>query len=378
VLPLDRHARLAVVGPAADDLRLLQGDYSYPAHTEIVQPRDRDGRLVDAPGHFAAGAYYPESVTPLAALRLLASQNVTYAKGCGVRGTDTAGIAEAVALARGADVAVCVVGGRSGLMPNCTSGEFRDVTDLGLPGVQHQLVEAVVACGTPTIVVVMSGRAHALGWIAEHTSALVYAWLPGEQGGAAIADLLYGIASPSGRLPISLPRNAGQVPVHHDTRAGGGRSMIYGDYVDSPASPLFPFGYGLSYTTFAYTDLRVDAPGRTDAGIDVRVRVTNTGERDGAEVVQLYGRDEVARVARPNRQLVGFTRVALAPGNTATVRFSVDPSVFAYYDEDMRLVIEPGVVRLMTGDLETTVDVEGPEREIAPNDRRPTTVEVGP
>ncbi|HYL53592.1 MAG TPA: glycoside hydrolase family 3 N-terminal domain-containing protein [Acidimicrobiia bacterium] len=375
VLPLARDTRVAVIGPGADDVRLLQGDYSYPAHTEIVQPRDDAGRLVETPGRFAAGPYYPESVTPLAGIRAVAG-SVMYARGCGIRSTDTSGLREAAAVARDADVAVCVVGGRSGLMPNCTSGEFRDVTDLALPGAQQQLVETVVATGTPTIVVVLSGRPHALGWISERASALLYAWLPGEQGGAAIADILYGIASPSGRLPISLPRSAGQVPVHHDTRAGGGRSMIYGDYVDGPASPLYPFGFGLSYTTFAYADLRVDGAAGTDDCFDVSVRVTNTGLRAGTDVVQLYLRDEVARVARPNRQLAGFVRLDLAPGESSTVRFTVDPTLLAYYDEDMRLVIEPGSVCVMAGDLVARLHLDGPEREIAPNDRRPTVIEI--
>ncbi len=377
VLPLASAARVAVVGPVADDVRLLQGDYSYPAHTEIVQPRDDAGRLVETRGRFAAGPYYPESVTPLAGVQAIAS-TVTYAKGSGIRSTNTSGIAEAVALAGAADVAVCVVGGRSGLMPDCTSGEFRDVTDLGLPGAQQQLIEAVVASGIPTVVVVLSGRAHSLGWIAEHASALLYAWLPGEQGGAAIAEILYGIASPSGRLPISLPRTAGQVPVHHDPRAGGGRSMIYGDYVDAPTSPLYPFGFGLSYTTFGYSDLYIDEPARTGEAFDVRVRVTNTGARAGTDVVQLYVRDDIARVARPNRQLAGFARVDLTPGETSTVRFTVDPTLLAYYDEDMRLVIEPGAVRFMVGDLTATASLDGHEREIAPNDRRPTAVKIEP
>ncbi len=333
VLPLASHdARLAVVGPAADDMRLLQGDYSYPAHTEIVQPRDREGRLIDTPGRFAAGPYYPESVTPLSGIRALARE-AAYARGCGVRSTRIDDIAGAAALRRAADVAVCVVGGRSGLMPDSTSGEFRDVTDLGLPGAQQQLVAAVVATGTPTIVVVISGRVHALPWIAEHAAALLYAWPAGEQGGAAIADVLFGAVSPSGKLPISLPRSAGQIPVHHDTRAGGGSSAIYGDYVDSPTTPLFPFGFGLSYTSFSYADLAVDEPVHTEAPFDVRVSVTNGGARPGTEVVQLYLRDEVARVARPKQSLAGFARVPLEPGASATVTFTVDSSALGYYDE---------------------------------------------
>lgn len=376
ILPLATDQRVALIGPAADDIRLLQGDYSYPAHTEIVQPRDETGRLIEPSGDFAPGPYYPESVTPLAGIRAHAA-HVAYAKGAGVRGERTDGFAEAIDCARAAAVAVCCVGGRSGLMPDCTSGEFRDASDLGLPGVQQELVEAIVATGTPTVVVVVSGRVHALPWIAEHAAALLYAWVPGEQGGAAIADVLFGIASPSGRLPISLPRSAGHVPVHHDHRAGGGRSQIFGDYLDAPAWPLFFFGHGLTYTTFEYDQLRVIGDTPTDAPFVVEVDVRNTGDREGTEVVQLYLRDEVARVARPDRGLAGFTRMTLAPGEAGTARFSVDPTQLAYYDEQMRLVIEPGDVRVMVGGLETRFTLSGPERRISPNDRKPTISTIG-
>ncbi len=375
VLPLDPATRLAVIGAAADDVRLLQGDYSYPAHTEIVQPRDEDGRLVERAGRFATGPFYPESVTPLAAIRTRSTGHVDYVKGAGVRSTRRDDFAAAVAAARDAEVAVCFVGGRSGLMPDCTSGEFRDVSDLHLPGVQQDLVEAVVGTGTPTVVVVMSGRAHSLEWIAEHAAALLYAWVPGEAGGAAIADVLYGIESPSGRLPVSLPRTVGQVPVFAEGRAGAGRSMIFCDYVDGSTAPLFAFGAGTSYTTFAYEHLRATAAS-TDDALLVDVDVTNTGQRAGVDVVQLYVRDETARVARPQRQLAGFARVVLDRGETKHLTFSVDPTVFAYYDEDMRLVVEPGKVRMMVGGLEASADLIGPERVIGPNDRRPTTVVV--
>ena len=362
VLPIARDARVAVVGPTADDVRLLQGDYSYPAHTEIVRP----------PG--APGPFYPDTITPLAGIRALAAGGVAHAKGCGIRSERPDGIAEAVAVARAADVVICCVGGRSGLTPDCTSGEFRDVTSLDLPGAQHALVEAVVATGTPTVVVVISGRVHALPWIAEHAAALVYAWLPGELGGAALADVLYGVEVPTGRLPIAIPRSAGHIPVHHDTRAGGGRSFIYGDYVDAPASPLFPFGFGLSYTTFEYRSLRVDEPARTDAPFAVQVDVENTGAIAADEIVQLFLRDDVARVARPDRELAGFVRVPLAPGAPKTVTFDVDPTVLAYYDEQMQLVVEPGTISVFVGDQSVIFDLVGAERVIAPNDRRPTAV----
>jgi beta-glucosidase len=376
VLPLARSTRVAVIGPAADDERLLQGDYSYPAHTEIVQPRDAEGALIEHAGRYAAGPYYPESVTPLAAIKELGVDVRGAARGCGVLSARDDDIPDAVAAARAADVALCFVGGRSGLMPNCTSGEFRDASDLGLPGRQEELVQAIIATGTPTVVVVMSGRVHSLPWIAEHANALLYTWTPGEQGGAAIANVLFGETEPTGRLPISLPRAVGQIPVHHDTRAGGGRSMIFGDYFDGPVAPQFPFGFGLAYTTFAVSDLIAPATTDIDQTFAVHVTVTNTGERAGTEVVQLYVRDEVARVARPQRQLAGFARVDLQQGESRTVRFTVDPSVVAYYDEAMQLVVEPGDVRVMVGDLHATVVLDGQERAIAPNDRRPTRVSV--
>ncbi len=353
VLPLRREVRVAVVGPNADDVRALQGDYSYPAHTEITWKAASAGTIAPQAGSaFQAGPYYPESVTPLA----------------GIASTAAAVTSDPAQ----ADVVVCVVGGTSGLLTENTSGEFRDATDLELSSDQIELVRNASSAGVPTVVVVMSGRVHSLEGIVDHASALLYAWCPGEQGGAALADVLFGVAAPSGRLPITIPRHVGQVPVHHDHRAGGGRSMMLGDYVDRASSPRYPFGFGLSYTTFAYRNLRVDDP------LTVTVDVANTGDRAATDVVQLYVRDEYARVARPDKQLVGFARVALDPGETRTVRFTVDPTALAYYDEDMRLVVEPGDVRVTVGDQQAVAPFAVAAREVAPNDRRPTTVEISP
>ena len=300
---------------------------------------------------------------------------MTYARGCGLTEHEPPHLTEIRPLVRDADVVVCCVGGESGLLARSTSGEFRDVTDLGLPGVQRVLVEALIALDKPVIVVVLSGRVHSLPWLEHRAAALVYAWCPGEQGGAALADVLTGAVDATGRLPITIPRNSGQIPIHHDHRAGGGRSQMLGDYVDAPSSPLYPFGHGLSYTTFDYAALEV-GNATTEAPFAVSVRVTNAGERAGTEIVQCYLRDEVAHVARPRKQLVGFARVDLEPGAPRTVEFTIDPTQLAYYDEDMRLVIEPGTVRVMVGPLSGLASMEGPEREIAPNDRRPSTVVV--
>jgi beta-glucosidase len=377
-LPLAPDARIAVVGPASDDVRLLQGDYSYPAHTEIVYASSGEpGILPHSGGAFSPGPYFPDSVTPLAALRARFS-DVACAEGCTLTGGDAPDLAALERIVHAADVVICCVGGTSGLLARDTSGEFRDATDLGLPGRQRELVEAVVrlAAAKPVVVVVLSGRVHALPWLADHPEvALVYAWCPGEQGGAGLVDVLCGDVDATGRLPVTIPRNAGQIPIHHDHRAGGGRSQMLGDYVDAPSSPLYPFGHGRSFSTFEYADLEVGDASTTEP-FTVALRVLNTGHRIGTEVVQCYLRDEVARVARPRRQLAGFARVELRPGASATVGFEIDPTQLAYYDEDMRLVVEPGDVRVMIGALETVVRLNGPEREITPNDRVPTLVTV--
>ena len=229
-----------------------------------------------------------------------------------------------------------------------------DATQLDLTGVQQTLVDAVVATGTPTVVILVSGRVHTIAAIAGSASAVLQAWVPGEEGGSAIADVLVGHAEPGGRLPVSMPRHVGQVPIHHDYRTGGGRSQFYGDYSDSPTTPLFAFGHGLTYTTFDHEELVVVSSGTTADPVVLRATVTNTGERRGTEIVQLYVRDDVASVVRPHQQLVGFARVELDPGQKATVAFVVHPSRLAFYDETMRFVIEPGTFRFSVGGASDT------------------------
>jgi beta-glucosidase len=372
LLPLDPSAlgAVAVVGPAADDPRLLEGDYHYPAHLEIIYgdtATEGTDLLPQAGGAFAPGPYLPDIVTPVAGLRaaLLGTEvQVLHAPGCEVTGEDRSGFDAAVDVAARADVAVVCVGGRSGLLPSATVGEARDATDLGLTGVQLDLLRAVAATGTPTVAVVVSGRVHTLAEVEDAATATLLAWLPGIEGGSALADVLLGAVAPSGRLPVSLPRHVGQLPVHYNHRAGGGRSEFWGDYTDAPAGPLHPFGFGLSTTTFSYDQLDV-VEGSTTAPTTLRLRVTNTGPRTGTEVVQCYAADEVASVARPDRQLVGFTRVELDPGASATVEFVVHPSRLAFHDEQFEFVCEPGAFRFELGGcagdpaLVTTADLAG-------------------
>jgi beta-glucosidase len=362
VLPLRPDlSRIAVIGPAADDIRLTQGDYHYPAHLEILAGGAELLPGTAGPsGSMSPGPYFPPTVTPLAALRsTFPDAEIRHESGCEILGQDRGEIDAAVEAARRSEVAMVFVGGRSGLVPDCTVGEARDTTDLTLTGMQTELVERVAATGVPTVVVVMSGRVHALAREAECANALVIAWPGGEQAGAGLVDVLTGAVDASGRLPVSVPRTSGGVPVHHGHRAGGRSSKFWGDYVDGPAGPLFDFGHGLSYTTFTVTEPSIRA-GTTAEVVEIEATVTNTGSRPGVEVLACYVRDDVATVARPDRQLVGFARVPLEPGAAARVRFEVHPSKLAFYNEGMERVCDPGsfTFKLADHDLTTTLSGE--------------------
>ena len=399
VLPLNPSiSRLAVIGPHADDPRLLQGDYHYPTHLEIIylnrsaemlEAMEALGmeqgvdQLPEAGGTFSPGPHFTPHVTPLDGLRAaLPDAEVIHAVGCADTGDDASGIDEAVAAAASADVAIVCVGARSGLVADATVGEARDATDLGLPGVQSQLVARIAATGTPIVVVVISGRVHTLEAESAAANALIWSILPGEEGGSAIAQVLTGEVNPSGRLPVTLPLHVGQIPLHHDMRRRGDRSEFYGSYVDRDTEALYWFGHGLSYTTFEYGELSVVAGSTTEA-TTVSVPVANNGHHEGDEVVQLYVTDEVASVARPIRELIGFARVAIPVGKTRTVTFTVHPSRLAFHGLDMDLTTEPGTFTFRIGGSsfdpnmrEATVDLTG---DTASYDRRTiiaTTVDI--
>jgi beta-glucosidase len=379
VLPLAPDlGSIAVIGPAADDRRLLQGDYHYPAHVEIVYEGAGSSLLptASAASSFQAGPYFTDHVTPLAGLQATYGERVVHERGCGVTGTDDSGVAAAATAAGGAEVAIVFVGGESGLQQHSTVGEARDATSLALTGVQPQLVDAVIATGTPTVVVLVSGRVHTVPEIAERAAALVQAWMPGEEGGNGIADVLTGRVDPSGRLPVSMPRNVGQVPVYASPRAGGGRSLFYGDYSDAPTTPLFPFGHGLSYATFERGALTVEAAGSTAEPVVLSIETRNTSDRVGTDVVQLAFRDEVASVARHRQVLCGFAKVALEPGEARTVRFTVDPSRLAFYDPQMRFVVEPGAFTFLVGTASATVSLTGDVHPYRQREIVATTVET--
>ncbi|MFC4949215.1 glycoside hydrolase family 3 N-terminal domain-containing protein [Pseudonocardia sp. GCM10023141] len=366
--------RVAVVGPCAADPRTFMGCYAFPNH---VLPRH--------PGH-GLGVTVPTAVEALE--RELAGPepggtDVAYEPGCAVLGDDRSGIAAAVAAASAAELCVAFVGDLSGLFGHGSSGEGCDAEDLRLPGVQAELLEALLATGTPTVVVVVSGRPYALGSVADRAAGLVQAFLPGQEGGAAIAGVLSGRIVPGGKLPVQIPRHPGGQPGTYLQPALGGVESAGISSLD-PA-PLFPFGFGGSYTTFTVDDLRISAAEiPTDGEFTATVRVRNTGSRTGDEVVQLYLHDVLAQVARPLKLLTGFARVTLEPGAGADVAFRVHADRTAYTGPDLRRIVEPGELEVLVGTSSTdlpcraTVQVTGEVRAVGHDRELVTPVAVTP
>jgi beta-glucosidase len=389
ILPLaaDRR-RVAVIGPIADSARDLLGDYSHLVHMQTLREMREGGNALgivgDAeviePGDELAGRR-----TILDAIRAsLVGAEVRYARGTGISDGSDEEIAAAVEAARASEVAILVVGERSGLTDDSTTGEFRDRSTLGFHGRQQELLEAVVATGTPVVLVVVSGRPLAIESAAGQSHAVLLAWVPGDAGPDAIADVLTGAANPGGKLPISVPRHVGQVPVSYRHHPTGGHSQPKGDYVDGSVKPLWPFGFGLSYTTFKVDALRLDREElAADGGeVSISVDVTNTGDRAGDEVVQLYVRDDEATVARPVRELRGFRRVTLVAGECRTVTFRLSAEQFAYTGADHRRVIEPGTIGIEVGTsavdlaLTASVTLTGPTVELRERTRYLTETTV--
>jgi beta-glucosidase len=341
-LPLPSAGRIALIGPCADDVRTMFGCYSFPNH--VLSDRDDLGNGVDA----------VSLRTALAAQ--LSSADWDYVQGCPISEQNREGIAEAVAVSAAADLTVLVVGDKPGMFGIGTSGEGCDVEDLRLPGVQEELVEAVLAAGQPVVLVVNSGRPYAVGRFAAAAAALVQVFLPGEEGGRAVAELLAGAANFSGKLPVQIPASpAGQPYTYLHPPLGDRQSWLS----NLDPTPAFAFGHGLSYTTFAIDALAVDrdqvpADGRFTAS----VRVRNTGSRAGAETVQLYFTDPLAQVTRPVRALLGFAKVHLEPGEEATVTFDVHTDRLAFTGLDGNRIVEPGDILLYAGPSSTDTPAE--------------------
>jgi beta-glucosidase len=354
ILPLRQDVvSIAVIGPNADEPRHLVGDYAYAVHVESLREVLRSGRNVfDIPidEQHALDAVVVDVPSVLAELRARFADRIRFARGCAVQSTERSGFAEAVAVAAECDVAVMVMGDKAGLTDDCTSGESRDVASLDLPGVQEELVHAVLDTGTPVVLVLVAGRPIGSADLHERCAAVLMAWLPGEAGGAAIADVLIGDVNPGGKLPITYPRSVGQIPVYYGHKLSGGRSHWKGDYVDSPASPLYPFGHGISYTTFALSDASTARDEVSwNESISTTVTLTNTGGRDGDEVVQLYVRDPSASVTRPVLELKGFVRISLGAGESRRVTFDSPVGQLGFHDRDLAYVVEPGRIDIFVG-----------------------------
>jgi hypothetical protein len=310
------------------------GCYAFPNH---VLPRH--------PG-LGLGLEVQTAVDAVAAE--LPGVEVVHQQGCPVREADRSGFAAALAAAREADLCVALVGDLAGLFGHGSSGEGCDAEDLRLPGVQAELLDELLQIGTPVVVVVVSGRPYALGDIHGRAAGLVQAFMPGEEGGPAIAGVLSGRIQPSGKLPVQIPKHPGGQPSTYLQPPLGGPESAGISTLDP--TPLYPFGYGRSYTTFEVEALRIsDAEVPTDGAFTVSVRVRNTGQRAGDEVVQLYLHDVVAQVVRPVKQLAGFARVGLAPGEGVDVSFRVHADRTAYSNRELERIVEPGDIEVMVG-----------------------------
>ncbi|WP_144795833.1 glycoside hydrolase family 3 N-terminal domain-containing protein [Microbacterium paludicola] len=336
VLPLAADARrIALIGPNADRAEALQGCYSFANHVLAHHPDHEIGFEIPTVREALVSA--------------LPDAEIVHARGSEVEGVDRSGFAEAAQAASDADVAIVVVGDQAGLFGRGTVGEGNDVESLDLPGVQRELVESIVATGTPVIMVLLTGRPYAIGWAldegGERPAAVLQSFFPGEEGGTAIVDVLTGVSAPSGRLPVTLPRSAGAQPYSYLHPILGGPS----DVTSTDPSPVRPFGFGLTYTSFAYDDLVVDAEAATHGRFTASVTVTNTGDRDGTDVVQLYARGVVASVTRPVAQLLGYARVDLAAGESRRVSLDVPAARLAFTDRRGTRIVEPGDVEVWFG-----------------------------
>ncbi|HEV2828031.1 MAG TPA: beta-glucosidase BglX, partial [Pyrinomonadaceae bacterium] len=339
VLPLEKTVRsIALIGPLADSKQDMLGSWTG------------DGNMQDA-------------VTLLQGLKAKVPQTkINYAKGCEVNCDKADGFEAAERAAKESDVVIIAVGESAEM-----SGEAASRSSLDLPGRQLELVKAVQATGKPTVVVLMNGRPLTINWLAENTPAVLETWFAGSQAGNAIADVLFGDVNPGGKLPATFPRAVGQVPLYYNHfntgRPPDAKNKYTSKYLDVDWKPLFPFGYGLSYTKFEITNLRLSAPRIPSNGkLTVTVEVRNIGKRAGDEVVQLYIRDSAASMTRPVKELKGFERITLQPGETKRIDFLLGAEQLGFWNRQMRFVVEPGEFKVMVGSnseelIETSFEV---------------------
>ncbi|WP_444876253.1 beta-xylosidase/alpha-l-arabinosidase [Agromyces albus] len=352
-LPLAEPARIAVIGPTADDPLAVLGCYAFPTHVGVHHPGS------------GAGIELPTLVEAVRAE--FPSAEIALAPGTSIDGGETDGIAHAVAVAASADVVVLALGDRAGLFGRGTSGEGCDAETLDLPGAQATLLEAVLDAGTPTVLTLLAGRPYVLGTAPDRAAGILQAFFPGEEGTRALAAILGGRVNPSGRLPVSVPSTPGAQPSTYLASTLARRNSV--SNIDPTAR--YPFGHGLGYASFAWSDLQVGVPEVTTEGtVVLSLTVENTGDRAGAEIVQLYLHDPVASVVRPVQRLVGFRRVELEPGASVRLSVEVPADLAAFTGRDGRRIVEPGSLVLGFGrssadlPLQARVDLVGPVRVV--------------
>jgi len=336
LLPLKKNVEsIAVIGPLADDKTTPLGPWSCLGKPENV-------------------------VTVLEGIKSKVSGNteIFYAKGCSIEGSSKEGFKDAVEIAGRSKVAIVVVGESREM-----SGEAASRSSLDLPGVQEELVKAVYNTGVPVVEVLMNGRPLSISWSVKHIPAILETWFLGIQAGNAIADVIFGDYNPGGKLPVSFPRTVGQIPIYYNHKNTGRPPSAHrftSKYIDMPVSPLFPFGHGLSYTRFEYENLRIEPSRiRADGKAEISVDVRNIGEMMGDEVVQLYLRDVVASVTRPVKELKGFKRITLKPGEKRTVKFTINSNHLSFLNRKMERVVEPGKFQIMVGSSSDDIRLRG-------------------
>ena len=327
LLPINKNVgTIALIGPLADN------------RTDPLGPWAGDGKEEDV-----------VTVREGVKQKLSSQTKLLYAQGCAIRTDSSNGIEEAVRLAKRADVVVAVLGEDAQM-----SGEAASRSNLNLPGKQRELLQAIHETGKPVVLVLMNGRPLTIPWEAEHIEAIMESWFLGVQCGNAIAEVLFGDVNPSGKLPVSFPRNVGQIPLYYNHK-NTGRPAIDSEkysskFLDAPSTPLYAFGYGLSYTHFTYSNLRTTPRTiKINGEIRVAVDVENSGRRSGDEVVQMYIQDEIGTVTRPVKELKGFKRITLNPGEYQTVEFILTPELLSFYNAAMKKIVEPGTFKVFIG-----------------------------
>lgn len=400
VLPLAKDLKkIAVIGPRGDSIRMMYGGYTAPAGLEMSM----GGMLKDVGVSLGGESdeYYPGSNVKRESQQMrqmldamLGSQTPTifkaiaekcpqsqviYCQGCDIAGDDRKMLTEAVDIARECDVVIAAVGGKYGWGEPCTSGEGRDTTDIGLPGIQETLVQALCETGTPVVVIHGDTRPLSSAYIKDHAAAVLEGWCPGLTGGQAVADVLFGDYNPAGRLPVTALAHAGQIPLYASQKRGNLMSMDqrepgFNSFSNGIQEPLWHFGQGCSYTTFEYSDFLVEPETTAGGLIHASVSVKNTGAMDGEEVVQLYFTDPMASMLRPVQELAGFARVFIPAREARTVHFTMKASQTAFLNEDMQWFVEAGDIQMKVGaasnDLRLTADCRITDSAVIDGTRR--------